>query len=296
MKVEDMRRRLQEMSAEELRIVVARLYKMLPKKVAEERGADRLINDPQAFLKSAKVAKVPALPDIDLVEVETAEFIENAKAQHYFAPNRIISKSQRGKWRFVAKQLYNDWCLLALQPENFAPAAKALEDLYRILCRGCEVYLFPSTDTFRAIGVSQPEFLEQILQLYPRLCPPNEWIPKALSFLDGRAHSDTTTTQLQDVFIRTLKTTDLKELAIGMVSRQLDRRPTSAFGSDREKCSGRFDHRLDLLRLGFQISWALGEKERAVRWLRTRAQPESEAGHLIMRLLLVTKDREESNQ
>jgi hypothetical protein len=148
MKVEDMRRRLQEMSAEDLRIVVARLYKMLPKKLAKERGADRLINDLQAFLKSAKVAKLPALPDIDLVEVETAEFIENAKAEHYFAPNRIISKSERRKWKFVAKRLYQDWCLLAAQPENLAPAAKALKDLYRIRVAAARSICFPAPIRF----------------------------------------------------------------------------------------------------------------------------------------------------
>ena len=112
MKAEDMRRRLQEMSAEDLRVVAAQLYRMLPKKVAEERGADRLIEVPRTFLKSPKVAKLPALRDIDIVDLETRDFIQNARAQRYFAPNRIIPKSERRKWRFVAKRLYQDWRLL----------------------------------------------------------------------------------------------------------------------------------------------------------------------------------------
>src|SRR5204863_5785809 len=37
---------------------------------------------------------------------------------------------------------------------------------------------------------------------------------------------------------------------------------------------------------------ALGQKERAVRWLRTRARENENAGHLVLRLLLETKDRE----
>ena len=99
-------------------------------------------------------------------------------------------------------------------------------------------------------------------------------------------------TQLQDVFIRTLKTPDLKELAIEVISNQLERRPMPAFGGDRGKSLGKFDHRPNLLRLGFQTCWALGERERAVRWLQTRAREEAHAGHLVMRLLLETKDRE----
>jgi hypothetical protein len=98
--------------------------------------------------------------------------------------------------------------------------------------------------------------------------------------------------QLQDVFIGTLKTPDLKELAVELINSQLDRRSGPAIGGKQENTSHGSDHRRHLLRLGFQISWALGEKERAVRWLRTRAHQESEAGHLMMRLLLETKDCE----
>ena len=99
-------------------------------------------------------------------------------------------------------------------------------------------------------------------------------------------------TQLQDVLIGTLKTPDLKELAIEVIGSQLDWRAGPAIGGNRENSLPKSDHRRHLLRLGFQISWALGEKERAVQWLRTRSQQESEAGHLMMRLLLETKDCE----
>lgn len=293
MKLEEVRQRLEQLSAEDLRLVAAQFYKMLPKKIAEEKGADRLLGDPQGFLKSARAARFPTLPDIDMVEFETREFLENAREQRYFAPNRIISKSERGKWRYVARQLYKDWSLLAAaQPENLAEATKALEDLYRILCRGCEVYLFPSTDTFRAIGVAQPEFLEHLLLLKAQHCPPNEWISQALVLVHGGAHGDTTTTQLQDVFVRTLKTTELKELAIGVISGQLGRSPEMAACGGREESASGCNNRRNILRLGFQTTWALGEKERAVQWLQTRARGEENAGHLVMLFLLETKDRE----
>lgn len=291
MKANEVRERLKQLSAEDLRLVAAQLWKMLPKKVAEEKGAYQLICDPHGFLKSANPARSPALPDIGLLELETSDFIENARAQRYFAPNRIIPKAQRGKWRFLVRRLYQDWRLLAAQPENLAPAAKTLEDLYRILCRGCEVYLFPSTDTFRAIGIPQPEFLENLVLLKAQVCPPKEWIAQALSLLQRGAYGDTTTAQLHDGFLRTLKTTELKELAADVISSQMDNARTTS-GGVQEEPSSRFSNRRDLLRLGFQTVWALGEKERAVQWLQTRARGEDEPGHLVMHLLLETKDRE----
>lgn len=247
MKAEEARQKLKQMSAEDLRLVAAQLYKMLPKKLAEEKGADRLLCDPQGFLKSAKAARLPELPDVDMLELETREFLENAREQRYFAPNRIISKSERGRWRFVARRLYKDWSVLAAaQPENLA-AAKALEDLYRLLCRGCEIYLFPSTDTFRAIGVSQSEFLDQVLLLKTLLCPRNEWIAQSLSLVKIGAYGDTTRIQLHEVFLRTLKTSELKEVALDVISSQLDKRPMESSGDAWEKRANQSDHRRDLL-------------------------------------------------
>ena len=37
------------------------------------------------------------------LEREMEIFFENAYAQNYFAPNRVIPKSQRPKWRFMVK-------------------------------------------------------------------------------------------------------------------------------------------------------------------------------------------------
>jgi len=56
MKAEDMRRRLQEMSAEELQVVAAQLYRMLPKKVAEEAVgfAPRSGHHPATMLKTVE--------------------------------------------------------------------------------------------------------------------------------------------------------------------------------------------------------------------------------------------------
>ena len=142
MKASEVREHLAQLDADQLRSVAEHLYKMLPRKMASEKGADLLIADAAAFQQSRRAKKAPELPDLDLVEMETDEFLEDAAASRYFAPNNIISKAARGRWRSVAKRLYQDWCLLAGQSEYRSTAATALERLYRILCRGSQVYLF----------------------------------------------------------------------------------------------------------------------------------------------------------
>lgn len=291
MKAEELRQRLETMSADNLRLLATQLYRMLPKKVAEQKGADRLISDPPGFLQSAKEKKAPDLPDIDMLGFETEEFLENASEQRYFAPNRIIAKSERSRWRFVARRLVNDWRLVAEQPEHVEPAAKCLESLYKILCRGCEVYLFPSTDTFRAIGIAQSDFLAHLLLVKMRLHSAGEWIANALSLLRLGAHGDTTTSQLQDVFVATLKTAELKETALQIISREFSA-PAAAAGGNRQISWQQEHHRTNLLRLGFLIAWALGEKDRAIQWLRTHGRSMENADSFLLRLLLETKDRQ----
>jgi len=291
--VAEVREQLTRLQAEDLRLVAAQPYKMLPKKVAQEKQADHLLADPRGFIQAQSdwPAKAPRLPDPEWLGFETSEFLENAEKQNYFAPNRLIPKSERSQWRFLARRLYREWCLVATQPEHQAAALEALAKLYKILCRGCEVYLFPSTDTFRAVGVPQPEFLEQVLLLASRASATDQWIAQALALLEAGAHGDTVSAELQDVIVKALKTPDLKEAASETLTRQLGSGRSAARKGEAADWQWR-QHRRNLLRLGFQIIWALGEKERAVQWLRTQAQGEDSPGHLVLLYLLETKDYE----
>lgn len=288
MQIKEVREKLAGMNAGDLRLVAAQLYKMLPKKVAEEKRADDLLNDPQGFVKTTKAPKPIALPDPDFLSFETDEFLEDAERQHYFAPNRMIPKSMRGQWRFLARRLYREWCLVAAKAEHRAAALEALERLYKILCRGCEVYLFPSTETFRAMGVPQAAFLEQLIGLKSELATPAEWILQALAWLELGAHGDTTSRELEDVVAKACKTPDLKEAALREIDGQLAK-PRPAASVDAWQVSSR---RQGLIRLGFQVTWALGEKERAVEWLRKHTRGQDLGSHQALGSLFETKDSE----
>jgi hypothetical protein len=294
MKINEVRELLERMNAADLRLVAAQLYKMLPKKMAEEKRANELLSDPQSFVsaQAAKPRKAPALPDPDWLGFETNEFLAHAEKQNYFAPNREIPKSERSQWRFLARRLYREWGLLAASPEHQAGALDALTKLYKILCRGCEVYLFPSTDTFRAIGVPQQDFFEQVILLQSQLRPPDQWIPQALSLLEAGAHGDTTSNLLHDVIVKTLKTPELKVAASETITRHLLRKSIAAEGKMAREPWEMEQRRHGLLRLGFQIIWALGEKERAWQWLQTHVRSIDDAGHFMLLHALETKDRD----
>ena len=287
MKASEVREHLARLDAEQLRSVAEHLYKMLPRKMASEKGADLLIADAAAFQQSRRAKKAPELPDLDLVEMETDEFLEDAAASRYFAPNNIISKSARGRWRFVAKRLYQDWCLLAGQSEYRLTAATALERLYRILCRGSQVYLFRTSTPFQAIKVRRPDFFEQLCLINTQLHPATEWISQALSLLTEVRSEESTTAEMHAAFLALLKTTELKASALQIVTARMDNHPPVAHANQFSDASLA---RSSLLRLGFQISWALGEKDRAVQWARVHAGGENCDQELILRLLLETKD------
>ncbi|MBI4626957.1 MAG: hypothetical protein HY736_27515 [Verrucomicrobia bacterium] len=289
MKKDEVREHLARLNAEDLRLVAAHLYKMLPKKTAETKGADRLLADPAGFLQTARVKKPPELPDLEMLEFETEEFLDNAANQRYFAPNKIIPKGQRSRWRFLAKRLYQDWWLLAAQPESQVAAAKALEDLYRILCHGSEVWMFSSTEPFHVIGVPRQEFFSQLILIKAQFLSANEWISQALSLMLDVKSTESTTVEMHGAFLSLLTTAELKESALQILTRELGK---SSSAPPAPEFSDRSRRRSSLLRLGFQVNWAFGDKERSLKWLRAFVGGENRSEHVVLQLLLETGDRE----
>ena len=282
MKASEVREHLARLDADELRCVAEHLYKMLPRKIASDKEADLLLTDPSAFQKSRRAKKAPEMPDLDLVEMDTDEFLEDAAASRYFALNSVIPKSGRGRWRFVAKRLYQDWCLLSRRSENRPAAAAALEKLYGILCRGSQVYLFRTSAPFQAIKVSRPDFFEQLFLINAQLHPAAEWIPHALSLLNEVKSEESTTAEMHAAFLSLLTTTEIKASALEIVAARMARHPATAHASEFSDTS---QARTSLLRLAFKISWAMGEKDRAVQWVRTYAGSEDCDEHQILRLV-----------
>ena len=104
MKIAEVRKLLEGYSKQKLQLIIAEMYKTIPKAIKEDAGIDNILTNPDE-LKTTRKKKQPVIPDIWPIQHEAEEFIENAYQQHYFAPNSTVHKRERPKWRFIAKQI-----------------------------------------------------------------------------------------------------------------------------------------------------------------------------------------------
>jgi len=186
MKVAELRKLIADHEAAALRTLVVELYKMIPAKVRDERDVDALVREPgkAAALRKAQRAR-SAMPDPDEALDEAQLFLENAAQQNYFAPNRAVPKKERAGWRFVARRVYKNLVALLAVDALREESGELLAELYRILCRGEEVYLFPSTEPFEAMKVERTEMLGAALAAARATRPADRFIDLALDLALG---------------------------------------------------------------------------------------------------------------
>jgi hypothetical protein len=100
MKISERRALLDRISSEDLKEILVEVYHALPRKTREDLAIDELLKNPGAARAGAKQAKALAhRVDIDDLEAELEEFLSDAYAQNYFAPNRYVPKSDGGQPR-----------------------------------------------------------------------------------------------------------------------------------------------------------------------------------------------------
>ena len=114
-----------------------------------------------------------------------------------------------------------------------------------------------------------------------------EQLSHALSVLTEVKSEESTTAEMHTAFLSLLTTTEIKASALEIVAARMARYPTAVRASEFSDTS---QARTSLLRLAFQISWAMGEKEQAVQWLRTHTGGEDCDERQILRFLLETRD------
>lgn len=99
-------------------MLVTELYKAIPKSVGDEKNIDAIARNPDAeAVRRLRASKEGSDLDFDDVASEIRTFTDDANHQYYLAPNRVIQKQQRPKWRFIVKRLYGSLLKLSAQPE-----------------------------------------------------------------------------------------------------------------------------------------------------------------------------------
>ncbi|MFH1135083.1 MAG: hypothetical protein V1816_03255 [Pseudomonadota bacterium] len=214
-KIAELREIIKKYDQDELRLIIAAIYKALPPKIREEKELDAIISNPAA-LKEKKADKKQEAVDIDWLKLEINDFIEDAKAQYYLGPNRYISKKDRPKWRFKVMAFYKDLTRAAVNANDLPLVADMMEELYKLLCYACGTSLFNTDDPFESIRIRQIDFFHSLLSLkFQVLDDKAIFIRDALLLIrDNNTSRFTDYSALITVFVQSLKTPSLKELAV----------------------------------------------------------------------------------
>ncbi len=101
MKVNELREIIKKYDEAEKEKIIVELYKRIPKNIKEDYNIDAYIAD-----INAKAEKGDKQITIEELEKQVNYFLECAYANLYAEPNRIISKTERSKWRFKVKTFY----------------------------------------------------------------------------------------------------------------------------------------------------------------------------------------------
>lgn len=215
MKVSELRQKLKDRKKDELQLLIVEMYKQFPKKIREAKEIDQLIDNPGTTkTKKGSTSKIQNT-DFDSVESETSHFIEDARAQYYFAPNRLISKKERSNWRFTAKRIVEQVTEFSNQPEHAKACASLLEELYKLFCYASGHYVFASQEPFRAMKIPQGGFLKRVVLLKKRVDEPSVWIRESLLLIvENDSDHETPKRYLSQVMLGALNNAPLKEEAV----------------------------------------------------------------------------------
>lgn len=222
MKVQELRQLIGVSDRENLEKAFVECYKQLRKGQKEE--ADLLITD---ILQGKAVEKKETEKVIDFAGLESQIriFLENAYAQNYFAPNRIIPKSQRPKWRFLVKDFIKELEKVQTEGDAYPSAVKLLSDLYKLICEACWTYLFSTEDPFRSIGWRQHDFFHLLVKKTFAIGYSRESIAHLLlAATSGGLSRESLYIEQELVLLSELKTSDVKYIAIEEAKKLVDER------------------------------------------------------------------------
>jgi len=223
MKISEVRSIIEKYSEGQLRLIISELYKAIPKAVKEKTDIDSILKNPNSLTQAMPKTRQKEVPDIELLKSETECFVDYAYKQYYLAPNRVVSKQNRPKWRFVVKRLYKDLLATSSDESNVPEATRLLEKLYQLLCYSCSYVLFSAYDSFESIGIAQEEFFHRVLSLKYHCEDKNAFIKNALLLMvDNSLNRYTLHEDLMQVILEFAKTPDLREMTIANCSELIE--------------------------------------------------------------------------
>ena len=213
LKLTEVRKILKTHKRDDLEYIITAMHKMIPKKIKEDNNLYELIQSSEKF-KNAKSSKKKIRPFSE-VKDEVEFFCKNAYAQNYYAPNRVIKKSDRPKWRFVVNRLYKELVKYSKEEGYEQKSAELLQKIYEVLTYSCAYYLFSTYDSFDSIRITQFDFFNTIISIKEKYLLKEQWIKQTVNLIiNNHLNRYTLYSDLIDVFIGYLNIPDLNYLTI----------------------------------------------------------------------------------
>lgn len=216
MLVSELREVLKKYSQDDLKLIIAEMYKSMPKKLREDKDTDDLITDVHGYLKIGKIEKALAKQvSIEELKHEIELFIDYAYKQYYFAPNSYVHKRERPKWRFIVKQYIKDLQTFRVESPEGKIATDLLSKIYTMLSYACGYYIFNTENPFSSVGIRQTELLDIVIKRILGNGIDRESVKSAiLLVINSDVDPETLYSSLINSLISNLNTTDFKEMAI----------------------------------------------------------------------------------
>lgn len=216
MLVPELRKIIEEYNNKDKDKIIIELYKRVPKNIKEEYAIDNFIID-----INKKIVKEERFLNIETLEKEINYFIECAYDGLYERPNKIISKNERSKWRFKVIKFYKELNTFLPNTENGIRATELLKKLYLLISYSTNLLTFSNWDTFRAIKVSQSDFLNTIIDRKLKSGINKENIKYCVELLNAYYDPNEYHKSVLYTFTRSMKTTEMKKMAIYLLDEQV---------------------------------------------------------------------------
>ena len=216
MKINELRETIKKYNETEREKVIVELYKRIPKSIKEDYNIDEYIIN-----LNTKMEKENIEITIERLEKEVNFFIECAYDDLYARPNKIISKNDRSKWRFKVKTFYKQLNSFLPTNEDGKKATDLLKGLFKILSFGTHYLTFSNWNTFRAIQISQSEFLKNIVERKLSNGVTRENLEYCIDLLNVQYDPQEYHSSVLYSFESCLKTPDARYMAIELLKEQV---------------------------------------------------------------------------
>ena len=291
MKVPELRKKLKQLEKEELIKIAAEFYKRIPKAKREAYNLDELVENP-----SKKPTQSAAKQEEPLAELERQiyTFAEDARAQLYFAPNRVIPKKQRPKWRFHVKRWYKALANQRRTDRNLRKQVDLLKVLYEVLGEACFYIYFSAYDPFEAAGIEQTEFYKTIITLLQEAEGKGFTVEEAIRILAyNPLNRYTLYSDLMYVLIDTLDLPDLKKRAIDRIQKMIHESEHEQNDPDKVDDARQIRKRINTLtNLGLRLYIRLAEYEDGLALYKKHFFDMNEEVKLYILIKILSKEGE----